>query len=230
MVPCAGDAGGRARVPTPCAAWCGDPRTVTPLDAEIPVRVLRSVILASGSPRRRRLLRSLGVRCQVITPCIQESRTHGGAPAALVRRNALAKARAVAATQRDGIVIGADTIVWCRGRVIGKPATWRRAQAQLRQLSGQTHWVHTGVALVHAKTGQTLVAATRARVLFRTLSPACQTRYLRCSHPLDKAGAYAIQRDGAVIVDRIDGCLSTVVGLPVPALERLLRRWSWRLP
>ena len=193
-------------------------------------RVLRSVILASASPRRRRLLRALGIRCRVIVPRVGESARHGRNPAALVRRNALAKARAVAAVQRSGFVIGADTIVWCGGRLFGKPATWRQAHAQLRRLNGRAHAVYTGLAVVDARTRRALATSTRARVLFRRLSPACQARYLRRIHPLDKAGAYAIQRDGELIVDRIDGCLSTVVGLPVPALERLLRRWGYRLP
>lgn len=194
------------------------------------MRVLRSVILASGSPRRRRLLRSLGVRCRVLVPRVGESSRHGRNPAALARRNALAKARAVASTQRRGMIIGADTVVWRGGRLFGKPATRAQARAQLRALSGRAHLVYTGVALVDGRTGQALTAVAKARVLLRRLSSACQARYLRRIHPLDKAGAYAIQRFGEMIIDRIDGCLSTVVGLPVPALERLLRRRGWRLP
>ncbi len=194
------------------------------------MRVLRDVILASASPRRRRLLRSLGVRCRVIQPRVDESSQHGGRPGLLVRRNALAKARAVAARERRGIVIGADTVVWCGGRLLGKPAHWAQARAQLRLLAGRDHAVYTGLAVVDAATGRALSSTTRARVRFRRLSPRCQARYLRRIHPLDKAGAYAIQRHGEMIVDRIDGCFSTVVGLPVPALERLLRRWGRRLP
>lgn len=194
------------------------------------MRVLRTVILASASPRRRRLLRSLGVRCRVIVPRVQESARHGREPAALVRRNALAKARAVAATHPHAVIIGADTIVWRRGRLFGKPGSWAQARAQLRSLSGNPHLVYTGLALVDGRNGRACTAVSTARVLFRRLSPACQERYLRRIHPLDKAGSYAIQRDGAMIIDRIEGCLSTVVGLPVPALERLLRCCGRRLP
>ena len=193
------------------------------------MRTLRSLVLASSSPRRRAILRALGVRCRVVAPCVDESSAHRGRPDALVRRNALVKARAVAAAVSSGLVLGADTIVWCDGRVLGKPNAWAQVRVQWRRLNGRTHWVYTGLALVDAS-GRSATAVERTRVRFRRVSPACLRRYWRRIRPLDKAGAYAIQRQGELIIDRVDGCLSTVVGLSVPLLERLLRRWRYRLP
>jgi len=139
---------------------------------------------------------------------------------------ALAKAQEVAAHIGKGLIIAADTIVVCEGVSYGKPRNTREAQDILLRLAGRTHQVITGLAVIEAETGRTEVARSMTAVRMRFFGPAEATAYVATGEPLDKAGAYAIQGCGALLVEGIQGDYSTVVGLPLPTLARLLQRFG----
>lgn len=180
------------------------------------------LILASSSPRRRTLLRALGLPFTVRVPAVDESPLHGETPRAHVRRLALAKAVTVAAGVSSGIVVGADTVVAIDGEILGKPEDPRDAARMLARLAGRTHEVWTGVAVARAGGGRPRVAAVRTRVTMKPLAAAEIRRYVAGGEPLDKAGAYALQGRGRRLVERVDGDRTNVVGLPLKALARLL--------
>jgi septum formation protein len=187
---------------------------------------VRPIVLASSSPRRRRLLRELGVRFSVRVPDVDERPLPGELPGPHVRRLALAKARAVARQLAPGCganwIIGADTVVVLDGRILGKPRDARDAEGMLARLSGRTHEVLTGVALVPAAAGRARTAVVRSRVSMKPLDEAAIRRYVAGGEPLDKAGAYAVQGRGRQLVARVSGSLTNVVGLPLERLRRLL--------
>jgi septum formation protein len=171
------------------------------------------LILASSSPRRRAILEQLGVDFSVETPDVEELAE--GVPRALVVQNALLKLRAVP----GGRVLAVDSMVVWDGRAHGKPSDAAEAERWLRELSGRWHEVMGGIALrVHGEE-RTDVAVTRVR--FRELSDADIARYIASGEWHDRAGGYAIQELGAMLVEGIEGDWFNVVGLPVPALLRL---------
>lgn len=180
--------------------------------------------LASQSPRRRALIRRLRRPFRVVGSTHRETIRRGISPSANARRNALGKAmRARLPRRAKGVVIGADTFLYFRGRVIGKPRTVRDAERILRDLSGRSHWVYTGLCLRDAETGRVRTSAARTRVTFKRLARRAIHRLLRRMAPLDKAGGYAIQGDRGQLIARIDGSRSNVVGLPLELLRRELR-------
>lgn len=148
------------------------------------------------------------------------------APETLACRLARAKAEEVAARAGRGLVIGADTIVVCDGIAYGKPRDAEEAQAILLRLAGRTHQVITGVAVVEGETGRAEVAATVTQVRMRAFDAGEAAAYVATGEPLDKAGAYAIQGRGALLVEGVEGDYSNVVGLPVVTLATLLRRFG----
>ena len=169
--------------------------------------------LASGSPQRRAILEQLGIAFEVAAPQVEELRD--GDPEALVRENALRKARAV-----DGVrVLGVDTAVALEGRVFGKPSDEHEARGFLAVLSGHTHEVWSGIALVEGSTERIEAAVTL--VSFRSLGDADLDTYLATGEWRDRAGGYAIQGRGAALVERIEGDYFNVVGLPVAELVRM---------
>lgn len=183
------------------------------------------LILASGSPRRRELLRLLGVPFQVAVSKVPEPPFAGGDPAAYAVELALSKARQVAGGRiRPATVLGADTIVVVDGQVFGKPHDAAEAAAMLRALSGRTHEVITGLAVVGPEPAQDETTSVTTAVTFRTLDPAMIVRYVASGEPLDKAGAYAIQGRAAALVTELAGDYFNVVGLPVATVAELLAR------
>jgi septum formation protein len=172
------------------------------------------VILASGSPQRKAILEQLGVDFRVEAPDVEE--LVEGDPREMVLENALRKVRAVAGEP----VIGADTAVVLGDRILGKPADQAEAGAFLQALNGSTHEVMTGIAVVEHQVERTDVAVTTVR--FRALDSATIDWYLATEEWRDRAGGYAIQGRGAALVDSIEGDYWNVVGLPVPALLRLM--------
>jgi MAF protein len=183
-------------------------------------------ILASGSPRRRKLLAHLGVPFRVVVPKVEEDVAPAamGKPEELAEALALAKAQAVAGEEREGIVIAADTIVVDGETILGKPADDSEAEATLRRLRGKTHRVITGLAVVDAGSGQRAASHVVTAVRMRHYSHAQIAAYVGRREPLDKAGAYAIQDEQFHPVASHDGCYCNVVGLPLKALVNLLRR------
>jgi septum formation protein len=175
----------------------------------VPLRV----VLASASPRRRDLLRAAGVDVDVRAADIDETPLADEAPEALVRRLAGAKSAAVAHVVHGEIVVAADTTVALDGVVFNKPVDDLDAARMLRTLSGRTHHVHTGFCVRRGDVVIDGVVATS--VTFRTLDDAAIDAYLATGEHRDKAGAYGIQGAAAVLVDRVEGSLTNVIGLPV---------------
>lgn len=179
------------------------------------------LILASASPRRAELLKQLGAPFEIITSHADEIEDASLGPATVAETNARLKARAVAATHPDRLVLGADTVVALAGRLFGKPRSKEHAAEMLRALAGQTHQVITGVALTGPGVEECFSAATA--VTFRALDSNRIQEYLSKVHVLDKAGAYAIQEHGDLIIESIHGSRANVVGLPLERLGELLR-------
>lgn len=180
------------------------------------------LVLGSGSPRRRELLDGLGLDFEIVAPDIDESRLPAEAPQVYVERIARSKAEAV--LDIGLVVIAADTTVVHRGKVMGKPGHPEEARAMLRQLQGSKHEVFTGLAV--AVDGPTpnvfsLVDATEVEMVPMTNEEIAE--YVDTGEPMDKAGAYALQGRAAVFVESVSGSPSTVIGLPVHLLPRLLR-------
>lgn len=183
------------------------------------------LILASGSPRRRELLRLLGLPFQVQVSQALEPAFTGGDPGEYAVGLALTKAHQVAGgRRRPGTVLGADTIVVLDGRVFGKPENDADAVAMLTSLSGRTHQVITGVAVVGPEKGLEETVAVRTDVTFRPLSPDQIARYVATGEPRDKAGAYAIQGRAAPLISGLRGCYFNVVGLPLATVAELLTK------
>jgi septum formation protein len=183
----------------------------------------RSLILASGSPRRRALLATLGLPFSVVVSDVAEDLDPALTPAEQAVTLAERKARAVAAGIPRGLVLGADTIVVLDGEILGKPGDNADARRMLRRLSGRPHEVITGVALVDAATGASRSAAVTSTVHMRPLTDEAIVAYVATGEPRDKAGAYAIQGRGAALIDRHEGSFTNVVGLPLDEVAALLR-------
>jgi septum formation protein len=179
------------------------------------------LVLASESPRRRRLLEQLGLRFEVVPARIDERVLPDESPPAHARRLALAKARAVAADRADALVVAGDTVVTLHDRILGKPEDRDHAVAMLLRLQGHTHRVETGVAVI-GPDGAEAVDVVAAEVRFRTFGRALAEAYADTGEPLDKAGAYGIQGLGAVLVESVDGDYFAVMGLSISRLVTLM--------
>ncbi|MCX7984046.1 MAG: Maf family protein [Bacteroidetes bacterium] len=183
------------------------------------------LVLASQSPRRKKLLKQLGLRFRVMPAHIREVFNKRYTPAENVEQLALKKALKVAKRVRKGIIIGADTIVVCNHHILGKPKSPTDAKRMLHLLSNKSHYVYTGIALVDAETMVKQTAVEKTEVHFRALEQDEIERYVKSGSPMDKAGAYGIQDDyGAVFIDRINGCYYNVVGFPLARFYTLLRQ------
>lgn len=188
-----------------------------------------SIILASGSPRRKELLEMLGIKDFKIMPAKGEELVPENAgPDEIVKALSLQKAREVARLcSNEDLIIAADTIVWVHGTLFGKPHSKEEAFEMLSTLSGRGHEVYTGVSIIHA--GHELSAAERSEVFFRTLSADEITAYIEDGEPMDKAGAYGAQGKGALFVEKINGDFFNVMGLPVCRLGQMLKEQGVRL-
>jgi septum formation protein len=187
---------------------------------------LPPLILASASPRRAALLREMGLEFHVVPSDIAEVQHEQLTAREVCQLNAYRKARAVAKRHPDALVLGADTLVYLDTRIFGKPANHTEALLMLNELKGQTHRVATGVCLVQLRAHQQRVFAESTAVTFKSLDGDQMDAYLKSVNPLDKAGAYAIQEKGDLIVERIEGSFSNVVGLPVERLRSELDAWQ----
>lgn len=190
---------------------------------------MKKIILASASPRRRELLRQVGLQFSVAPADVDESIMPGETAEQYAVRIALDKARAAAKRAAEGLVIAADTIVVLDGEIMGKPVDRRDAERMLSMLSGRMHRVITGVAVVEARSGRESVKSAATKVWFRDLSSAEIAAYAATGEPLDKAGAYGIQGKGALLVEKIEGCYFNVVGLPLSLLDTMLLDFGFRL-
>ena len=188
---------------------------------------MEKIILASGSPRRKELLAQIGMEFQVIKSSAEEVITKA-APEEIVMELSAQKAENVAQAVEQGIVLGADTIVWLDGRVLGKPKDRADAFRMLNQLQGKCHSVFTGVTLIQRWEGKTQKVrsfAEETRVRVHGMSREEIESYLDTGDPFDKAGSYGIQGPFAAYVDGIEGDYNTVVGLPLASLYQELKKF-----
>lgn len=187
---------------------------------------MKRLILASSSPRRKQLLEMAGLRFDVFVSDIDEQIQPNESPEQIVQALAYQKAKAVHETNSEAYVIGADTIVVYDGQVLGKPKTKREACDMLRKLSGKTHDVFTGVAIVAPQ--QETIFVERTEVTFWELTDEDIVAYVETGEPMDKAGAYGIQEKGALLVKRIVGDYYAVMGLPLARTVRELKKMGWK--
>src|SRR4051812_49207475 len=187
---------------------------------------LPPIILASASPRRSELLRQLGVEFRVVTSDAPEIHQDELTAREIAQINAYRKARAVAKRFPDALVLGADTLVFLETILFGKPGSLEHAYEMLEQLQGRTHEVVTAVCLLNLRNHRQRIFTEVTNVTFRPLDAVSIRRYLTKVNPLDKAGAYAIQEEGDLIVEKIAGSYTNVVGLPVERLQAELRAWA----
>jgi len=179
----------------------------------------RHLILASGSPRRRQLLELIGVKFEVAPADIDETPLPDENPVAYASRAARDKALAVATDHPGRLVLGADTVVEIDQEILGKPSSMDEAADMLRRLSGKSHLVHTALALVTDGAAHEVVDS--ARVQFIDLTDEMIRWYVATGEPMDKAGAYAVQGLGGLLVEGVEGSPNTVIGLPVHRLPEL---------
>lgn len=187
------------------------------------------LILASASPRRAQVLRDSGFTFQVISSALDETPLAGESPQDLVRRLAENKAHLVA--QRcvgPALIVAADTLVSVDARILGKPRDAADAREMLRQISGRTHHVHTGLAVLRLPDETLRLKLETTLVTFAPLADEEIGDYISTGEPFDKAGAYAVQGRGGRYVTRIEGSYFNVVGLPLASLYRLLREMGWK--
>lgn len=179
------------------------------------------LILASQSPRRQELLGKLGIDFQIQVPDVDEQMDLQGDPAQQVAAVSLRKARAVQA-ECDDVVIAADTVVVCDGKILGKPQSPRHAAQMLRMLSGRAHQVMTGLTVLQADRLESCTEITT--VHFKPLTDGEIARYVSSGDPMDKAGAYGIQSGATMFVEGIEGDYFNVVGLPLCRLYKVLQK------
>ncbi|PTM58260.1 Maf family protein [Desmospora activa] len=188
------------------------------------------LVLASGSPRRRELLRSLGVPFSVHPSWVTEDVPGNPSPGELVEILAAKKALAVAHTRHQAVVIGSDTVVSLEGKILGKPVDEEDACRMLERLQGRAHQVYTGIALVEmdgGKVSRRLIDHRVTEVMVRNMTTDEIRWYVSTREPLDKAGAYGLQGIGSIWVDWIDGCYTNVVGLSLPLLYDMLKQLDY---
>lgn len=184
---------------------------------------MAKIILASASPRRKELMTLLGYDFDIVCADITEVVPENSEPQDVVMALSLQKASAVAKDNPEAIVVGSDTVVSLDGKILGKPHSKNEAVQMLKSLSGRTHKVFTGVAIVNADMSTEFYDETD--VEFYSLSDEEINNYVATGEPMDKAGAYGIQGKGAVLVKRIDGDFFNVMGLPVAKLYREMKKY-----
>lgn len=185
------------------------------------------IYLASTSPRRRQILRQLGIKFRSLRPrFVEPAIKTSSQPRRFAITCAFFKALSVLPERKiaSGLLIGMDTIVVLKNRILGKPSTLSEARRMLKTLSGKRHYVITGVAVIKLPEMKIVTGAESTLITFRTTSQKEIDEYLSTPEPLDKAGSYAIQGRGALFIKKIDGCYLNVIGLPVPLIFKLLNQ------
>lgn len=185
-----------------------------------------SFILASASPRRRELLRSIGLDFRIIPAHVDENYLAGESPYQHVRRLSTIKAMAVAQKYQKAWVLGADTIVVIDETILGKPKNKAQAKNMLKKLSGREHKVFTGVTFAHRTLNIYERKVVQSTVRFKTISTEEMNWYTACDEPYDKAGGYAVQGKGAIFIKSIRGSYSNVIGLPLCEVVELLKKYD----
>lgn len=188
---------------------------------------MQHLVLASSSPRRKELLENLQLSFDVSSSDVDESFDPKLIPSEVVMELALRKAKAVAKQYPQSFVIGSDTVVVSNDQILGKPASREEALSMLRELSGKTHSVYTGVAIVSPT--ETVQFYEKTDVIFWELTETEMNTYVDSGEPFDKAGGYGIQGFGSMLVKKIDGDYFAVVGLPVSRTIRELQKLGFQM-
>ncbi len=191
------------------------------------------IYLASTSPRRKELLKKAGIRFRILQPAYEEDNGLKAPPSQIVKIHARKKAESCVRQIKDGIILGADTIVYLRGVIIGKPRNMKEACSILGRLQGRWHAVYTGVALLEIKAGRIerkTLLFEKSRVKIKKLSALDIRNYFKKVNPLDKAGAYAVQSPHGGIIEAVQGSFSNVIGLPIEAVRIAARSGTQTLP
>jgi septum formation protein len=190
-------------------------------------RKMKPIILASQSPRRKTLLKQIGMKFRAIPSHVSEEMSPNQTPGENAKRIALEKAKEVATKLRDGIVIGADTIVVIDRHILTKPVSKEDAKRMLKLLSGREHSVFTGYALVDAQSKKQIAGVEETKVRFRKLNEKEIASYIESGSPMDKAGSYGIQDDfGACFIEKVNGCFYNVVGFPLARFYSTYQQFS----
>lgn len=186
----------------------------------------KPIILASASPRRKELLALTGLKFRVDAGDYKEDLGLELKPHDLAKYLSREKARSVSKKYHDALIIAADTFIVFRDKLLGKPLTDKEAVRMLAMLNGKSHAVITGYTVLDAKTGKYISRSVETTVWFKKLSPAGIGAYVKTKEPLDKAGAYAIQGLGSLMVKKIQGDYFNVIGLPLASLADTLRKFG----
>ena len=186
----------------------------------------RPIILASASPRRKELLALTGLKFRVDAGDYEEDLGLNLKPHALAKHLSREKARAVSQKYKYALIIAADTFIICGNNLLGKPHTEKEAVRMLTMLNGKSHAVITGYTVLDTETGKNVSRSVETKVWFKKLSRAEIRAYVKSKEPLDKAGAYAIQGLGSLIVKKIEGDYFNVIGLPLTSLADTLKMFG----
>jgi septum formation protein len=190
------------------------------------MRETKEIILASASPRRKELLKLIGLRFKIDPGDYKENMNLKLSPHKLARALSLEKAKSVAGKYNNAIIIAADTFVIIRGQLLGKPHTEEETKRMLVLLNGATHSVITGFTILDTDTGKKISRSVETKVTFKNLTEKEIDAYVKTKEPLDKAGAYAIQGLGSILVKRIEGDYFNVIGLPLCPLVECLAEFG----
>ena len=188
------------------------------------VKSSNQFILASASPRRREMLRSVGLNFKIIPAHVNEDYLEGESPRQHVKRLSREKAMVIARQHQATWVLGADTIVVIDGAILGKPANRNQAKMMLQKLSGHEHRVFTGYTIARMDSGICTTGVVQSAVKFKTITPDEMNWYIACDEPYDKAGGYAIQGKGAYFIQSIRGSYTNVIGLPLCEVLETLKK------
>ena len=187
---------------------------------------MKTIILASASPRRKELLKKINLKFEVDASDCKEDINPGLVPEELVRQLSIKKAKSVAARHKNAIIIAADTIGVMGDKILGKPHPENEVRKMLRTISGKSHLVITGFSILDTATNKIVTRTVKTKVYIKQLTDREIDAYVKTGEPLDKAGAYAIQGLGAIIVEKIEGDYYNVMGLPLNALTEALKEFG----
>ena len=192
----------------------------------LPNKDMKTVILASASPRRKELLEKIGLKFEAEPSNYEEDISPKLKPHELAKSLSFEKAKVAAGSHKNALVIAADTFIVFRGKILGKPQTETQAKKMLETINGKPHSVITGFTIIDTENNKAISKSVETKVYIKRLTPNEVDAYVKSGEPLDKAGAYAIQGLGSVIVEKIEGDYFNVMGLPLSALAESLKEFG----
>jgi len=187
------------------------------------------IVLASSSPRRQQMLKLVDVPFEIVVSHYEENNAMKSWPSKIVMTHAKGKVEDVIPHVKKGVIVGADTLVYKDKVIYGKPADMADAHRMLKELQGKSHYVYTALAIFDTEKKKWVVDYLKTKVFMRPLTKKEISRYFELINPLDKAGSYAIQEAGSIIIDRIEGCYYNVLGFPMAKLDEMMREIGYSL-